>query len=732
MRRQSGDSASGSRPAAPPAGGPGRSRTARESHLARFGGALARAVHAFHTYPPGSPARADVIEVVRDALRPCIWEEADAVHIDVTSEGLSIGGEPVPGDRGPERALALALRKAYVSTVEIRAGASTRDFRQFCALMAFPDQIVDRIEELPEILAQRGVTHIVAHVISMHQTIEGGTVPSALLDLVQRKRERREQPADAAEGGWIRLDPSVPLSRVGLDDLPLLLRDAPSLAVALDKMSRSYGSVSPTEALRLHYEEITDLYASCDPAVSETLFRRLAQVVHELPDEVKLELLKEEVLPGLVDGRRSGHILQHFSEEAIADSLWLLLDLGVGGVEMLTVGLAKLDLPDARLEDVVARVSRRLEEDGTPDSALPDVVPTRSLSGGAGGLKGRLTMDEDQEADFVALRSFDLSVDAPATEELAVVVRRVAEADSVSASLRCYADILALSSDPAIVSATMRRARGLFFNLESRGQVASLADWLACFASVARGRDDYDGEVAEVVRGTLDQYVTPEFILRVSALPPDPDREPPLVTIICALGRMGVGALVESLAVESELSARNRLLTALQPHADELAEHLVEYLSHPQWFVVRNLLTLLGHAGPGREDAVAAAIEHEHPRVIREAFIALARMGTGEAADRTAAALFHDSPTVREHAAEAIWRFEPGLSHERLLTALDDPRLPRAYPALVSRLLVDAERRTLPDLEPVLRRLRWHGLALWNSERRALGWLALRQLRAAT
>ena len=584
MRRQTGDAVSAARPAAravarEPDAGPGRGGGGRDGHLARFVGALARAVHAFHTYPPGSPARADVIEVVRDALRPCVSDDDDAVLIDVTSEGLGVGGEPVPGDRGPERALALALRKAYVATLEVRAAASTRDFRQFCALLAFPDQIVERAEELQEILSQRGVRNIVAHVISMHQTIDAGTVPAALLEIVRRKRAHGEPAAEAAEGGWIRLDPSVPLSRIALDDLPLLLRDAPSLAVALDKMSRSHGSVPPTRALLLHYEEIAELYAACDPSVSETLFRRLAEVVRELPDEIRLELLREEVLPGLVDGRRGGRILEHFGEQEIADSLWLLLDLGVGGIEMLMAGLSKLDLPEARLEDVVSRVSRRLaEERDAPVDALPIVRP-RPLGTEAGNVKDRLTVEDGQHADFVALRSFDLAVDDEATDELGRIVRRVADADSVTATLQSCADILALSSDPSVVAAAMRRARGLFFNLESRGHVALLADWLARFAGVARARDDYDGEVAEVVRSTLDQYVTPEFVLRVSALPPQPDREPPLVTIICELGRMGVGALVESLAVESDRAARNRLLTALQPHAGELAEHLVDYLS---------------------------------------------------------------------------------------------------------------------------------------------------------
>ena len=652
------------------------------------------------------------------------------MSIDVTSQGLSAAGEPIAAERGPERALAIALRRTYVSTLEIRAGASTRDFRQFCALLAFPDQILGREEDLPEILAQRGVTHILAHVISSHQTIEAGTVPAALLDLVQKRRGAATRSADAAEGGWIRLDPSIPLDRVTLEDLPLLMRDAPSLGVALDRMSRTRGAVSPSEALVLHYQEISDLYAACGPSLSDTLFRRLAGVVQGLPDDTRLALLKQQVLPGLVDGRRSGRVLEHFSEEEVADALWLLLDLGVGGVEMLTAGLTNLDLPESRLEGVVDRVSRRLEGKSAPPE-WSEIGQREAADQVPDDLERRLTVDEGHDADFLALRSFDLSVDAEAAGDLTRIVDEVAGADPVGAPLRCCADILLLSSDPSIIATTMRRSRGLFLDLESRGDAAALADWLALYARVARRRDSLDAEVAALIRSTLDQYVTPEFIHRVSALPTPSDREPPLVTIICELGRTGVGALVDSLVVESDRSARNRLLTALQPRAPNLGEHLHDFLSHPEWYVVRNLLTLLGHAGPGHEGAVARLIEHEHPRVIREAFIALARIGTEDAATRTADALHHESVDVRTHAAEAIWRFEPNLSHSRLLAAIGDGELAASHPRLVAQLVVAAGKRDIDGLEPVLRRLRRHCFAVWSPERRALGWRAFRQLRAS-
>lgn len=732
MRSNVGDPGSGSpaveAAADPAASADGRGATPSAAEVAHFTTALARAVHAFHTYPAGSPARADVLEVARTALQPCVPNDDAMLVLDVTNEGLRHAGDLVHGERGPERALALALRKAYVSSLAFRRGAPIRDFRQLCQLLAFPDDLAERVEVLPEILAERGVSYIEAQVINTHQTIEAGTVPTGLLELLERNRAAL--PADgtesSAEGGWIRLDPSAALDRVGIEDLPLLLRDAPSLGMALHQMAGgSTETASPAEAMQRHFGEITELYAHTDPAVAETLFRRLADTVRELPQAVRERILKDSVLPELVDGRGGGSILRHFDDSEIADALAMLLDLGVGGREMLTAGLARLDLPEARRPRVLDEVARRLND---PDDGLGS-DDEATIREDADDVERRLTVAEDEDADYVALHAFDLAVDEDAAGELDAVVRQVVESDPTDDRLRCCLDILGLSADPAVIGTTVRRSRGLFFNLESRGDAGRLAGWLAAFARVARQRAARDEDVAQRIRATLDQYVTPEFIHRVSSLPPTEEGEPPLVTIICELGATGVGALVDSLASESDLAARHRLMLALQPRARELAEHLEPYLSHPKWYVVRNVLALLGHAGPGWEGEIAKTTGHAHDRVVREAFLALARVGTRTAASHVARALRDESPAVRRHAGETVWRFDPSLSRTVLHAALGDRELLARDPDLIGELMDGAARRDLEGLDSALRHLRWHAFALWSPPRRRLGLQAWRQLR---
>lgn len=700
---------------------------ARLRSISEFVTALSRAVQAFHTYPPESPIRRDIVEVVREALRSALRGRV-GLALNVTNEGLKVEGEFLAGDTGAERALVLALRRNYVSVLKVDAAASTRDIQQFCAVLAFPEKLLDRTEDLPEILDERGVSGIRTQVIAMHQTIEGGSVPPALLTLVQEGQAGANPSREQAERGWIRIDSSVALDRVAIEDLPLLLRDAPSLAVALQQIGgRRRDTVSSSDALVTHYSEITELYAAAAPEVGEALFEKLAGFVQGLPADTKHRLLREQVLPGLIDGTRSGRILRHFADEEVSSALWLLLDLGVGGVEMLSAGIAKLDLPESRLSTIIERVSDRLEDEGSASAAamgrsLPRTDRAAHL----------LRAANESGREFLALRSFDLSIDEEASLSLAESVRAIEETDGVAAQVQCFADILALSADTQVAGSVLRKSRGLFQSLEHRGDVVRLAAGMARYADIGGHRETTDPEIAALIREALADYLTPEFIHRVSALAPAPSGELPLVTIICGLKATGVTALIKSLLVESDRSARNRLLTSLAPRAGELVNDLAPHLSNSEWYVVRNVLTLMGHGGRGYEKDIAECLDHDDLRVVREAFLALARIGSREGAERTAAALRHSVAEVRRQAAEALWCYPPEVSNPLILSALEDPGLVRQSPDLARQLADGATRRGLAGLDPIFRRLRWNLLMIWNPDRRALGWCSLQYLRRAS
>jgi hypothetical protein len=100
------------------------------------------------------------------------------------------------------------------------------------------------------------------------------------------------------------------------------------------------------------------------------------------------------------------------------------------------------------------------------------------------------------------------------------------------------------------------------------------------------------------------------------------DAELPLLErILDRLGAPAVEPLLDALEQAESSSRRRWLMTRLESHREGLGAHLVARLPGKPWFVVRNLLTLLG-SQPALPEGFAPDryTEHEDARVRREAY----------------------------------------------------------------------------------------------------------------
>lgn len=685
--------------------------------------ALARALHAFVTYPKRSPARDDVVHTVQQALQDC---GTDSVVLQVTNDGLRYDGNHLDVSGNVERGLVLLMRRAFVASLQLDTTASTRDIGQFCELLAEPETLLSRTEEFSEILKHRGVSTIQVHVIASLQTIEAGVIPADRLDLVARSREQhRFDPSqnEAAEGGWVRVDPSVSLGRLALSELPLVLPDAAHVAVALRQLNgRRRESMPPEQALATHFHHVSALYESAEPGLKDILYTQLADAVSNLPAHLKSALLHDELLPALVDGNPIAKVIKYLPDEEIADTLPALLELGVGGVEMLSVGLSNLKLPPERKARLAKLLNDRIESRNDEESRHNEEV-----DGSPERTNALLKLNTDSGHEFAPLSQFDLSVNEEATARLEELVQHVDATDGDS--LRCHTDLVGLSANPSVVTGILRRSRGLFNDLESRGCLHTLADAVTRYAAIANGSEETTDEIAFIVQRFLADQITPQFVRRI-AIREEPDAVQSLTQILAALGDEGADLIVATLQSESDRSVRRQLLMATQDSVGSIACGLVAHLRNPNWFVVRNVLRLLGYAGPGFESSIASCLEHENPKVPREVFLALARIGSRGALEITVRALRHEVLFVREHAADAIWRFPPEMSHPAMRDVLTDREWLLNNPELGQLLIQAGSRRHLEGLPELVRSLERWRFAFWNRRKMALGresWKACRR-----
>jgi hypothetical protein len=205
------------------------------------------------------------------------------------------------------------------------------------------------------------------------------------------------------------VDPASSLRETSLLDLVLLVEDPAALAGMLVQLSEESPMGDPADALAEKVEEISGLISRLEPTLVEQLFARLARSVLALDSDRRQQLLRDTVLPGLLEGRADGRLLRHFPDLELADSLSLLLDLQVAAPEMLRSAFERLDLPSdrqARMKPIIdERVAARRRDARATDDLRPGAID---------GLADGGIRVEGAGKDFRTFTTFDLSLD-PAT-----------------------------------------------------------------------------------------------------------------------------------------------------------------------------------------------------------------------------------------------------------------------------------------------------------------------------
>ncbi|HEU4402794.1 MAG TPA: HEAT repeat domain-containing protein [Candidatus Polarisedimenticolia bacterium] len=159
------------------------------------------------------------------------------------------------------------------------------------------------------------------------------------------------------------------------------------------------------------------------------------------------------------------------------------------------------------------------------------------------------------------------------------------------------------------------------------------------------------GEVAGTVRSLLERRPGPEPHVReagVKALQAvaanltgsyrqhfhatTPPQREALVKSFDALGPYALDPLLAGLEHEQDWEIRRTFLTFLAARGKEAVPLLVRRLSDRSWYLVRNLLLVLGEiADPSTVPAIATALKHPEPRVRRDAVAALEKIGGARA-----------------------------------------------------------------------------------------------------
>ncbi|MBI4351475.1 MAG: HEAT repeat domain-containing protein [Elusimicrobia bacterium] len=109
-----------------------------------------------------------------------------------------------------------------------------------------------------------------------------------------------------------------------------------------------------------------------------------------------------------------------------------------------------------------------------------------------------------------------------------------------------------------------------------------------------------------------------------------------LENFMAVLGLKNIPLFLEELRKLEEMNSRRKLCLLLTSVCRRLqsVQPLLPALSDPDWFLVRNVVVILGDVNrPGTAERIAPALYHEHPKVREAAIRSLGKLGDAAAAD---------------------------------------------------------------------------------------------------
>jgi len=121
------------------------------------------------------------------------------------------------------------------------------------------------------------------------------------------------------------------------------------------------------------------------------------------------------------------------------------------------------------------------------------------------------------------------------------------------------------------------------------------------------------------------------FVALIASIPPGAEEHKKAANLVNGIGRNAMVSLIGLLAAEEAKSTRRKLLDVIVEIGRDQVDLIASYASHPQWYVVRNVVWILGHMGPSMTARIEQVARHQEPRVRKEAVRALGQWRMPEA-----------------------------------------------------------------------------------------------------
>jgi HEAT repeat protein len=228
-----------------------------------------------------------------------------------------------------------------------------------------------------------------------------------------------------------------------------------------------------------------------------------------------------------------------------------------------------------------------------------------------------------------------------------------------------------LAAEPVTIDALLARIEGETDPAAYRGHLVEFSRFLLSeppdrkvgYASLAMGifirhierPPGGSAEIAGLARLGIKELSSEELIAHYISLLKRRGSRKEVETVLVALEDRSVGPLLQTLAEEEDLLVRKTILEIVTRIGRPAVPAILENLGDPRWYMVRNMINVLGNLGmPDLAPHVAATLSHPDLRVKKEAIKALSRTPHPSALTALCELCFFPEETVALTATAAL------------------------------------------------------------------------------
>jgi len=638
------------------------------------------------------------------------------VSVTVGRHGFIMGSEPVGSPDSILSRFAQDLFVVDVKTLQIEEGTTTEEIESFLRLVnSDPEQLIAD-GGLPQVMDTVPGDHLIVKSAPLLDVLDAETASDLGLVMEEACQHSTLPETELVEAKEL-FEFLSQLTREDASSRSELLTLIRTRGQSIDPEVRSPDEDDEFDVEMIRYRSFLDRIKGILASVPSRVRRRVAgSIVENLSVESgALGGREGEELNRYLDVR--SRLLDSISDDEIAGVLSEKVQVHRGTTSAITNFLRHLSGTPERVKNVRNLMKKNLKDvdidlekvmevfdgasvdmSGAKAAPKKQVVDMTKAEQEREELESKLTMEKGERAAIIEEMRGAPSVDS---WEFLIEMSGLLDIDPSDQMLKGVSSLVSREVTQSIQQDNLTEASEHLkrFQEETRIPEASKQNVMIHLKQI---------DVTELPEEQVDKLL--EDIQLLDSNSPDFKQK---VALLGVMGGSAYRFIFDRLVLEESRRMRQLLLTVLQELGDAHVPFLLEQLEHSEWYVVRNVVHILGRLG--NEEAVVsleAGILHEEPRVRQETLNALGRIKGDSALSLITGAMEDKEEAIQKSAAEWLGLLKRTESTDPLLKAFRDyARFPYPRPgftcAIIESLTAIGSRRAL---EPIRRIAKKRGL----------------------